>query len=48
MPAYGAFAGGLNLRDEAFDAIFPDGAVALMIGGARVTPAPWSRLMGGA
>jgi DNA ligase-associated metallophosphoesterase len=46
MPAFGAFAGGLNVRDEAFDAIFPDGACALMLGRDRVHPAPMERLLG--
>ncbi|MGE3143927.1 MAG: ligase-associated DNA damage response endonuclease PdeM [Hyphomonadaceae bacterium] len=45
MPAYGAYAGGLNLRDEAFDPLFPSGALALMIARARVWPAPAERLL---
>lgn len=43
MPAFGAYTGGLNLRDEAFDPIFPDGAIALALGRDRVHPAPQSR-----
>ena len=43
MPAFGAFTGGLNLRDEAFDPLFPDGAMALVLGKARVLPAPQER-----
>lgn len=46
MPAYGAYTGGLNLRDPAFAPLFPDGALALMIGRTRVTPAPYERLIG--
>lgn len=46
MPAYGAFTGGLNLRDAAFAPIFPRGALALMIGRGRVLPAPPERLIG--
>lgn len=45
MPAFGAFTGGLNLRDEAFDPLFPDGAMALVLGKARVLPAPQERLL---
>lgn len=45
MPAFGAYAGGLNVRDEAFASIFPDGAIALVIGRDRVLPAPQERLL---
>jgi len=45
MPAFGAFTGGLNIRDEAFDTIFPDGAMALVLGRERVHPAPQERLL---
>ncbi len=45
MPAFGSFTGGLNLRDEAFDTIFPDGATALVLGKDRVLPAPIERLL---
>jgi DNA ligase-associated metallophosphoesterase len=47
MPAFGAFTGGLNLCDEAFAPIFPNGAAALVLGKARVLPAPPERLVGG-
>lgn len=46
MPAFGAFTGGLNICDEAFAPIFPDSAVALVLGKERVLPAPWERLLG--
>lgn len=46
MPAFGAFAGGLNIRDEAFAPLFPHGALALVLGKDRVHPAPWERLVG--
>jgi hypothetical protein len=36
MPAMGAYAGGLNVRDGAFQRLFDDGADAWMIGDARV------------
>src|SRR5262245_16077906 len=45
MPAFGAFTGGLNIRDEAFDPIFPEGAMALVLGRDRVLPAPQERLL---
>jgi DNA ligase-associated metallophosphoesterase len=47
MPAFGAFTGGLNIRDDAFSSIFPDGATALVLGRDRVLPAPPERLAPG-
>lgn len=38
MPAFGAYTGGLNLRDPAFTPLFARGAVALAIGRAQVHP----------
>jgi DNA ligase-associated metallophosphoesterase len=46
MPAFGAYAGGLNVCDEAFSEIFPRGCFALMLGRSRVYPAGPSRLVG--
>lgn len=46
MPAFGAFTGGLNVCDDAFAPIFPDGATALVLGKERVLPAPNERLIG--
>jgi hypothetical protein len=43
MPAFGAYAGGLNVRDAAFDPLFPEGCVALMLGRTRVYAAPADR-----
>jgi uncharacterized protein len=45
MPAFGAYAGGLNICDDAFAPIFPDGAMALVLGKDRVLPAPRQRLL---
>ena len=45
MPAFGAFTGGLNLCDDAFAPIFPDGATALVMGREKVLPAPMQRLL---
>jgi DNA ligase-associated metallophosphoesterase len=45
MPAFGKFTGGLNLRDEAFEPLFPNGAMALVLGKDRVLPAASDRLL---
>jgi len=45
MPAFGAFTGGLNLCDDAFAPLFPNGATALVLGKDRVLPAPSERLL---
>jgi DNA ligase-associated metallophosphoesterase len=45
MPAFGEFTGGLNLRDEAFAPLFPNGALALVLGKDRVLPAAGDRLL---
>jgi hypothetical protein len=44
MPAFGAYTGGLNVRDAAFAPVFPDGCSALMLGRTRVYAAPPGRL----
>lgn len=46
MPAFGAYAGGLNVRDAAFDPLFPEGCAALMLGRTRVYAAPAARQIG--
>ena len=45
MPAFGAYAGGLNMLDPAFAPIFPEGAMAFIVGKDRVAPAPQERLL---
>jgi len=45
MPAFGAFTGGLNLRDAAFAPYFPDGATAHVIGRTRVYAVGRDRLV---
>jgi metallophosphoesterase superfamily enzyme len=41
MPAFGAFAGGLNVLDEAFHPLFGDGGMAVwMLGQAGLFPSP--------
>lgn len=46
MPAFGAYTGGLNVRDAAFGAVFPRGCTALMLGRDRVYAAPPHRQVG--
>ena len=36
MPAFGAYAGGLNVRDPAFEPLFPKGFTAYLLGDGRV------------
>lgn len=36
MPAFGAYTGGLNVRSPAFDALFPDGLTAHLLGDGRL------------
>jgi hypothetical protein len=45
MPAFGAYAGGLNLRDPAFDRLFPRRPTAHMLGDARVFAVHWRLLL---
>jgi uncharacterized protein len=47
MPAFGAYAGGLNVLDKAFTPLFPAGLHALVLGRARVYPAAQNRLIEG-
>jgi DNA ligase-associated metallophosphoesterase len=44
MPAFGAFTGGLNVCDEAFAPLFPNGCFALVMGKARLYPTAPERL----
>lgn len=45
MPAFGAFTGGLNVCDDAFAPIFPQGAMALVLARTRVLPVAHERLL---
>ena len=36
MPAFGAYAGGLNVRDQAIEGLFPNGFTAHLLGDGRV------------
>jgi hypothetical protein len=46
LPAFGAFAGGLNVRDGAFRGLFRRPPVAAVLGFAAVHPIGWSALGG--
>ncbi len=46
MPALGAYTGGLNVRDQAFGALFDAGFHAWMMGDERVFPVRSHRLLG--
>jgi uncharacterized protein len=45
LPAFGAYAGGLNICDAAFAPVFPQGAAALVLGKDRVLPILPERLI---
>jgi uncharacterized protein len=45
LPAFGAYAGGLNVRDPAFAGLFPDGYTAMALGGAKVFALQRDRLL---
>jgi uncharacterized protein len=47
LPAFGAYAGGLNVRDVAFAALFPNGFTAHVMGDERVFAFPRARCLGG-
>lgn len=44
LPAFGAYAGGLNVRDAAFAALFSRNPVAVALGSSRCHPVAWTRL----
>ena len=46
LPAFGAYAGGLNVRDAAFVPLFPRGFTAHLMGEARVFAFPRARCLG--
>jgi len=46
MPSFGAFTGGVNILDETFATVFPNGAQALVMGRRRVVAALQTRLIG--
>lgn len=46
MPAMGAFAGGLNVLDKAFEKVFPEGLTAFALGEGKVFVLSGSSLLG--
>ena len=44
LPAFGAYAGGLNLLDGAYQGLFRRPPTAAALGADRVHPLPWTRL----
>ena len=46
LPAYGAYAGGLSIRDAAFAGLFSQPPLVGAIGSARVHAVAWSRVRG--
>ncbi|MBN8551319.1 MAG: ligase-associated DNA damage response endonuclease PdeM [Caulobacterales bacterium] len=44
LPAFGAYAGGLNVTDPAFHGLFADASTALILGDDRVHALPMARL----
>jgi uncharacterized protein len=44
MPAFGAFAGGLNVRDAAFDGLFRRAPLAIALGARRAHAVGWGQL----
>lgn len=45
LPAFGAFTGGLNVRDPAFAGLFSDPPMAVALGRDRVHALAWDRLL---
>lgn len=46
LPAFGAYAGGLNVRDQTFAGLFAGRPVAGVLGDGRVYPVGWTSLVG--
>ena len=46
LPAFGAYAGGLNIRDRAFAALFAAPPLAVTLGPRHAQPIGWRRLVG--
>lgn len=44
LPAFGAYAGGLNIADRAFAGLFETPPTALILGGQRIHAVPWTKL----
>ncbi len=46
LPAFGAYAGGLNVRDRAFSSLFTAPPLAVALGPSHAQPIGWRRLVG--
>ena len=46
LPAFGAYAGGLNLKDAAYAGMFARAPIACALGDGRVHPLPYASLIG--
>jgi len=46
LPAFGAYAGGLNLKDKAYAGMFARAPIACALGDGRVHPLPYASLIG--
>jgi DNA ligase-associated metallophosphoesterase len=46
LPAFGAYAGGLNARDPAFAGLFGHAPIAAVLGDRKVHPIGWGNLVG--
>ena len=44
LPAFGAYAGGLNVTDRAFAGLFEQPPTALILGGERIHAVGWKKL----
>jgi hypothetical protein len=44
LPAFGAYTGSLNVKDEAFDGLFARTPVAVVLGAGRSHPIAWGKL----
>jgi uncharacterized protein len=47
LPAFGAYAGGLNVRDPAFSGMFVRVPIVVALGPQRAQPVAWRSLLGG-
>lgn len=47
LPAFGAYAGGLNIADRAFAGLFEAPPTALILGGERIHAVAWGKLASG-
>jgi metallophosphoesterase superfamily enzyme len=46
LPAFGAYAGGLNVRDQAYSGMFIRAPLAVCLGRSKAHAVSWHRLVG--